>query len=131
MPDSSTPDVAATTTRYRLRNIRNVPPGVKGALIADAARETRSLNDVALCILAERFATDCPELGNQSRSNPTLSDQLQLRIPHYHDLWGALWAAAREWQTTESSVVIKVLSDHYQLPYELVRRGRKPKAVVQ
>jgi len=108
-----------------------VPPGVKGALIADGVRESRSLNDVALCILAERFDTDCPELGNASRSQPTLSDQLQLRIPRYHPLWGALWAAAGEWHTTESSVVIKVLSDHYQLPYELVRRGRKPKAIAQ
>lgn len=128
MPEASQPDVAATTTR--LRNIRNVPPGVKGALIADAARESRSINDVALCILAERFETDCPEEGNRSRSQPTLSDQLQLRIPHYHPLWGAFWAAAREWQTTESSVVIKVLSDHYALPYDLVRRGRKPKAAI-
>jgi hypothetical protein len=115
--------------KYRLMNIRNVPKGVKAALIAESERDERSVTDVANCILAEYFDTDCPEAGNLSRSEPTLGDQLQLRLPHYHPLWGAFWAAAREWKTTQSSAVIKVLADHYQQPYELVRRGRKPKAV--
>jgi hypothetical protein len=115
--------------QYRLRNVRNVPPGLKAALIADAAREERSVTDTALCVLADYFNTDCPEAGNQPRSQPTLNDQLQLRMPRYHPLWGAFWAASKEWSTTESSVVIKVLSDHYGLPYELVRRGRKPRVV--
>lgn len=128
MPDSDQQG-SSGRTKYRLRNVRNVPVGLKAALIADAAREERSVTDVALCILAEYFKTDCPESGNQSRTDPTLSDQLQLRMPHYHPLWGALWSAAREWQTTESSAVVKVLSDYYHLPYQLVRRGRKPKAV--
>ena len=101
--------------------------GLKAALIADATREERSVTDVALCILADYFGTDCPQLGNQPRSEPTLSDQLQLSLPHYHPLWGHFWSASREWQTTESSAIIKVLSDHYQQPYQLVRRGRKPK----
>lgn len=116
-------------TQFRLRNVRNVPLGLKAALIADAEREERSVTDTALCILADYFGTECPEGGNQPRSEPTLSDQLQLRMPRYHPLWGALWAASKEWSTTESSVVVKVLSDHYQLPYQLVRRGRKPKVV--
>jgi hypothetical protein len=50
-------------------------------------------------------------------------------MPRYHPLWGALWAASKEWSTTESSVVIKTLADYYQMPYRLVRRGRKPKVV--
>ena len=116
-------------TKYRLRNVRNVPLGLKAALIADASREGRSVTDTALCILAERFNTECPSGGNQPRSEPTLSDQLQLRMPRYHPLWGALWAASKEWSTTESSVVIKTLADYYQMPYRLVRRGRKPKVV--
>lgn len=129
MPDSGQ-DAASSAagTSYRLRNVRNVPPGLKAALIADATREERSVTDVALCILAEYFDTDCPEAGNLARTEATLSDQLQLRMPRYHSLWGAFWAAANEWHTTESSAIIKILSDHYQLPYELVRRGRKPKA---
>jgi hypothetical protein len=100
---------------------------LKAALIADAAREGRSVTDTALCVLADYFQTDCPESGNSPRSEPTLSDQLQLRMPRYHPLWGALWAASKKWETTESSAVIRVLSDHYGLPYTLVRRGRKPK----
>lgn len=115
---------------FRLRNVRNVPPGLKAALIADATREGRSVTDTALCVLADYFQTDCPESGNQPRSEPTLSDQLQLRMPRYHPLWGALWAASKEWSTTESSAVIRVLSDHYELPYQTVRRGRKPKSSV-
>lgn len=126
MPDSSQPEV--TEKPPRLLNVRSVPKGVKAALIADAERESRSVNDVALCVLADYFATDCPEEGNQPRTDPTLGDQLQLRIPHYHQLWGCLWSAARDWKTTQSSVAVKVLSDHYGLPYQLVRRGRKPKA---
>lgn len=129
MPDSDQQDSGTSGgMKPRLLNIRNVPKGVKAALIADAEREESSVSDVALCILADYFKTDCPEQGNQSRSDPTLGDQLQLRIPHYHPLWGAFWSAAREWQTTQSSAVIKVLSDYYSLPYQLVRRGRKPKA---
>lgn len=117
--------------RYRLRNIRNVPRGIKAALIAEAEREGRSVTDVANCILADYFNTDCPESGNQPRTDPTLGDQLQLRLPHYHPLWGAFWSAAREWRTTESSAVIKVLAQHYEQPYELVRRGRPPKQAVR
>lgn len=122
MPNSEHPTVS-----YKLRNVRSVPVGLKAALIADAAREGRSVTDVALCALAEFFGTTCPELGNQPRSEPTLGDQLQLRIPVDHELWESFWNASREWETTESSAVIKVLSDHYGLPYEVVRRGRKPK----
>lgn len=121
------PDNGQSDGKPKLLNIRNVPPGLKAALIADAARQERSVTDVALCILADFFNTDCPELGNQPRSEPTLSGQLQLSIPHYHPLWGAFWSAAREWKTTQSSAVIYVLSLHYELPYERVRRGRKPK----
>lgn len=134
MPDNeqtaASPDSTTDTSdvRYKLRNVRNVPLPLKGALIADAARDERSVTDVALCILADYFDLECPEAGNQPRSEPDpLSDQLQLRMPHYHPLWGALWAAAREWSTTESSAAIFILSAHYQLPYEKVRRGRKPK----
>jgi len=126
-PDSTT-STSEGQGRGRLLNIRNVPVGLKAALIADATREERSVADVALCILADYFSTDCPETGNPSRSEPTLSDQLQLWIPHYHPLWAAFWSAAREWKTTQSSSVIHILSAHYQLPYELVRRGRKPKS---
>lgn len=122
MPDT-------TETRTRLRNVRGVPPAVKGALIADAARQESSVNDVALCILAEHFDTDCPEQGNQPRSEPTLGDQLQLRLPENHKLWACFWAAARNMGTTESSAIVKVLSDHYEIPYKPVRRGRKPKAL--
>lgn len=129
MPEAEQQSSSSEEKKYRLRNVRNVPNGLKAALIADAARQESSVTDVALCILADYFNTDCPEMGNQPRSEATLSDQLQLRLPHYHPLWGAFWSASREWGTTESSAVIKVLSDHYQLPYELVRRGRKPKAV--
>lgn len=130
MPDEEVVQVVAPDGgqgRDRLLNIRNVPIGLKAALIADATRQDLSVNDVALCILADYFNVECPSSGNPSRSEPTLSDQLQLRIPHYHPLWGAFWSAAREWKTTQSSSVIHVLSAHYELPYELVRRGRKPK----
>lgn len=132
MPDSGHSESTSAETETkppRLLNIRNVPKGVKAALIADAEREQRSVNDVALCILADFFGTDCPEEGNQPRTDPTLGDQLQLRIPHYHPIWGCFWSAARDWKTTQSSAAIRVLSDHYGLPYQLVRRGRKPKAV--
>lgn len=113
----------------RLRNVRGVPRAVKAALIADAARQESSVNDVALCILAEHFGTDCPEQGNQPRSDPTLGDQLQLRLPDKHGLWNCFWAAARSLGTTESSAIVKVLSDYYEIPYEPVRRGRKPNAL--
>lgn len=126
MPNSAV-ESSPEETNYRLRNIRNVPPGLKAALIADATREERSVTDVVLCLLADYFNVECPNLGNQPRSEPTLSNQLQISIPEHHPLWGCFWSAARKWHTTESSVVIKVLSDHYQLPYELVRRGRKPR----
>lgn len=85
------------------------------------------MTDVVLCLLADYFNTECPEGGNQSRSEPTLSDQLQLRMPFAHPIWAALWSAARSWKTTESSAVIHILSAHYELPYEMVKRGRKPK----
>ena len=127
MTDEETQAVAPDQGRDRLLNIRNVPIGLKAALIADATRQELSVSDVALCILAEYFSTECPSTGNPSRSEPTLSDQLQLSIPLDHPLWKAFWSAAREWRTTQSSSVIFVLSEHYQLPYELVRRGRKPK----
>lgn len=112
----------------KLRNVRNVPLDLKAALVAEATRDSRSVTDVALCILAGYFEVDCPEQGNQPRSEPTLSDQLQLRIPVEHPLWGCFWAASREWSTTESSAIIKVLASHYGLPYTLVRRGPKPRA---
>jgi len=127
VPDEEAQAVTTDLGRDRLLNIRNVPKGVKAALIADAERQELSVSDVALCILAEHFGTECPATGNRSRSEPTLSDQLQLSIPHYHPLWASFWSAAREWKTTQSSSVIHVLSAHYQLPYELVRRGRNPK----
>lgn len=129
MPDPSQPqpNSSGATSKYRLRNVRNVPLGLKAALIADAARDEKSVTDVANCILADYFDVECPEGGNQSRSAPTLNDQLQLRIPRYHPLWGCFWAVADEWSTTESSAIIRILSDHYGQPYELVRRGRKPR----
>ena len=112
--------------KNKLRNVKSVPPELKAALIAEAEQDGRSVTDVALCILADYFEVDCPAIGNQARSEPTLGDQLQLRIPVDHKLWGAFWAASREWSTTESSAIIKVLAQHYGLPYEFVRRGRKP-----
>lgn len=127
MPERGATESSPTGTK--LRNVRNVPPGLKAALIADATKQGRSVADTALCVLAEFFNTDCPESGNQPRSEPTLGDQLQLRMPEDHSLWGAFWAAAKKWQTTESSAIIKVLSDHYGQSYVLVRRGRKPKVV--
>lgn len=119
-------------TKYRLRNVRNVPLGLKAALIAESERDGRSVNDVALCILADYFNVDCPEAGNPQRTDPNpLSDQLQLRIPKYHRLWGCFWSAAGEWQTTESSAIIRILSDYYGHPYQLVKRGRKPQQQVE
>lgn len=131
MNEAGEQQVPETETKYRLRNIRNVPMGVKAALIADAEREARSVTDVANCILADYFQTECPEAFNQPRTDPTLGDQLQLRLPHNHPLWGAFWSAARNWATTESSAVINVLASHYQLPYQRVRRGRKPNKAPQ
>lgn len=112
-----------TTT---LKNIRGVSSELKSKLVSEALRTGRSVSDVTVSILSAYFGIE-PFLQGNSTTTPNLGSQLLLRVERNGTLVMSLYAASREWQLTESSAAIKILSAHYGLPFEPRRPGRKKK----
>lgn len=109
-----------------LKNVRGVSVDLKAKLVQEALASGRSINDVAITHLSSFFNVK-PELqGNPSRT-PGLGNQLLLKVERNGPLATNIWMAAKEWQLTESSTVVKILSAHYGLPWEPRRPGRKKK----
>jgi hypothetical protein len=114
-----------TTT---LKNIKGVSTELKSALVEEALKSGRSVSDVAISILSTYFKIK-PFLQGNTTTTPNLGSQLLLKVERNGPLALSLYSAAREWQLTESSAAVKVLSAHYGLPFEPRRPGPKKKQV--
>jgi hypothetical protein len=103
------------------KNIRNVPPEVKGAVVEYSEVHGMTISDVVVMILTGYFGG---ELGGYTPSRgPSLGDQIHFFMSP--GLAGKIWRESRKTGETESSCVISILARFFGIPYEPVLRGRK------
>jgi plasmid stability protein len=100
----------------RLTSVRNIPADVKAELVRDAEAQGRSLADVAAELLAAALGVEYVASGRASTVAPGVTNQLQLRLDTR--LASALWAFARQSETTQSRAAISVWAAHYGIRYE-------------
>lgn len=110
---------------YAHRNVRNVKPHIRRAVVNEAAAYQLTISDVVGSVLAARY--DLPYVSARTKplgAEPTGS-QFMLRLPV--PLTDAIVREARDEGLTESSVVQLALAEHYGLVYTPTRRGRQPR----
>lgn len=110
--------------RYVAKNLRNVAPDIRDAVVGDAVQHGITISDVVGGILAT--AWDIPyELSGERTAGLKDADgqrsQLNVLIPQ--EMAQRIWLVSRSRGLTESSLVQSVLAEHYELDYEPVRRG--------
>jgi hypothetical protein len=104
------------------KNIRNVPPEVKCAVVEYAAAIGRSRGEAIAEILNDYFEG---ELGNFKPTwEPKWSGD-QLHFFCTARLAGKIWRASRKTGETESSFMIGVLAQFFGLEYEPVMKGSR------
>lgn len=114
--------MSAVRDTYVTKNIRNVHPDVREAVLDVATSVGVTISDVVGGALSA--AWDIPyELSGERAIgiNQAYSDQLNVHIPQ--EMAHRIWLVSRARGITESSLVQSVIADHYGLDYEPVRRG--------
>lgn len=110
---------------YILKNVRNVPPNIKRAVVNEALAQDITMNDVIGQILGQHWSVPYALSGERSVGAEITGDQMLFRVPPTVDLH--IRSSARSQKITESSVVLQVLSAHFGLVYQPTKRtgGRK------
>lgn len=114
-----------TRQDYTLKNVRNVPPNIKRAVVNEALAQDITMNDVIGQILGQHWSVPYELSGERSMGAEITGDQMLFRVPPAVDLH--IRSAARAQKITESSVVLQVLALHFGLVYTPTKRsgGRK------
>lgn len=110
-------------SRYVYRNVRNVPVHIKQAVAEEAVERGCTMSDVIGMVLAERFGGQYVMSGERSIGVDLDGDQFRIQLPV--TFGEKIWKQSRKTGETESSVVLRTLADHFGVPFERVKRGRK------
>ena len=105
---------------YVHKNIRNVDPEVRQAVVRAAVAESVTISDVVGQTLADAWEMEY-ELSGGSTSGIGGSTQFVVRIPQV--MATRIWMVSRSKQITEGSVVQEVLAERFGVPFAPVRRG--------
>jgi len=107
---------------YVTKNIRNVDPAIRAAVIEDALARRITLSDVVGEALSEAWDIAYTLSGEEAGRFPASETaQFNVRIPQ--EMATRIWLVARANGSTESSTVQGVLATKYGIEYELVKRG--------
>jgi hypothetical protein len=105
-------------------NVRDVPPSIRAAVMADAMERDLSINNVVTGILAQRYGLAWTETKYGYTDAPGESDQWVLRVPP--ELRDAIRGHAKAIRGgTMTGCVLLALADHYRLPAQ-APRARRP-----
>lgn len=101
-----------------------VPPHLKRKIAQAVKRAQRSMNDVVVAILAERYEAEFTPVGRTVTKPVGDSTNVLLELPV------GLYEAIRfEADTNEDSMrnrIVKQLSEHFSVPFEATARWPKP-----
>lgn len=104
--------------------VQDVPVDLRAALVADAAERNISINEAAVAILASAYGIP-REPSTRPHRGESGSTQLLLTVPD--GLRSSIRLHAARTGATMRGVVIKALSDHYEIPApDAGRRQRSP-----
>jgi hypothetical protein len=118
----------ATVSRpkYVKKNVRNVAPELRLAVVGEALSRGVTTSDVVGEILSEQWSIPYVPSGEKPMGLELTGQQFILKMPRM-----MAYRAEQMSRTsgfTESSVIQMALSEHYDIPFQPVRRGRKPRA---
>ena len=119
------PALLRMETAVRLKNVQNVNPDIKAAVLASALERGVTMRDVAGEILAKKYGMTYSLSGEKSMGSEGTGTQLLLMLPE--DIIAAVWLESRETKLTESGVIQLALSDHFGIAYTPAKRrgGRR------
>jgi hypothetical protein len=109
--------------RYVYKNVRSVPPATKLSVFEAAVENEVTMTDVIGTVLAEHFGVAYILSGEKSIGVDLEGDQFRIKLPP--SLAQKIWKESRATGETESSVVLRVLAEHFGLEHVAVKRGRK------
>lgn len=97
------------------------PTSVKSALVEEAERDNRSLNDLAVGILADHFKVKFEPTGRPYRGTKTTSGVVILRrVPARVDQKIEAEKSRRTRGKTKEAVVVSIIAEHYGVEAEAV-----------
>ena len=111
--------------KYVKKNVKNVVPEIRGAVVDQARESGCTISDVVGEILAQRWGLSYESSGEKSVGAEAQATQFLLKMPP--QFVGRIHKISRATGMTESSVVQSELADHYLIPFTPRRRGRKPR----
>lgn len=110
-----------TRENYVLKNIKNVSPEIRRAVVEDARARGKTIRDVVGEALAEMLDLQYVSSDDQSPGTAEMDgSQFLLRLPQ--DMITRIYVVSRAQRVTQSSVVLSLLAKRYAIPYEPVRR---------
>jgi hypothetical protein len=112
-------------TKYIKKNVRNVVPEIRGAVVEQALADGCTISDVVGGILAQRWGLSYESSGEKSVGAEIQATQFLLKMPPA--LAARINKISRASGMTESSVVQNELAEHYLIPFTPRRKGRKPR----
>lgn len=99
---------------YVHKNVKNVPPEIRRAVVADARERAVTISDVVGELLARAWDLRYEASGETSEPGLT-GTQFVLRLPQ--EIVLRIYLASRVSGLTESSVILSALADHYGLEF--------------
>jgi len=102
-----------TRAKYQTKNVRNVHPFIKGAVVSAAREADTTISDVVGGVLASKFRLAYVPTGRGFVVGSGNGDQLLVRLPE--SMHKAIWQTARDLGVTESAAVQLILAEYFDI----------------
>jgi hypothetical protein len=108
---------------YVTKNIRNVKPEIREAILAEVEERRCTISDVVGGVLSAAWDIEYVPSGWRAIGIGTVVEREQLNVFIPQEMAQRTWIISRSRGITESSLIQSVLAEHYGIDYEPVRRG--------